>query len=380
MTKKILYIVIATIFLTQASAVDFGGRINLFQHLKIAEDKTLSFNTSDKINLWLASTLNRKANLRLNCDFSYEFRYDTSEKKIRNVLDVGVLKLSTSKAFNNGTTLGMGLGRFAVGDATGVIMNQTSDGLFLNLANRAIDMSAYVGTTILLNTHNVKMILPEDTKFSPKENMFYMPGPWYLPFGMSVKFPELFAGQNLLAEAWGFLDLSNDKYDRFFATVQLAGPIAHKFFYSAISTIETRKFNDISNMSQLMFRVFPSENSSVSTSVLYASGAQGGMKPFTGFTSFSKSDLLAEKEVSSMLAVSLSAHIIVTQNLYLGLEGVAIMGVPDESITFDGVLVRASAIWNIFHDLQLNGGFTGYFAKNTDLSKMKISIGTTFVF
>lgn len=378
--KKILYVAVAAVFLTQATAVDFGGKINLFQHLKMAGDKTLSFNTRDKINLWLASTLNRKANLRLNGDFSYEFRYDTGTKQIGHVLDVGVLKLSTSKAFGNGTTFGMSLGRFAVGDTTGVIMNQTSDGLFLNLENSAIDVSAYVGTTVLLNTHNVKMILPEDTKFSPKENMFYMPGPWYLPFGVSVKFPELFAGQNLLAEAWGFLDLSIDKYNRFFATMQLAGPIVPKFFYSAISTIETRKFNDISNMSQLMLRFFPSENSSISTSVLYASGAQGGMKPFTGFTSFSMSDLLAEKEVSSMLSVSLSGHIIVTQNLYLGLEGVVIMGVPDESITFDGVLVRANAIWNIFHDLQLNGGFVGYFAKNTDSTKMKFSLGTTFLF
>lgn len=380
MTKKILYAVIAFFSLTKVSAVDFGGRLNFFQHLKVSGDKTVSFNTSEKINLWLASTLSRKANLRLNSDFSYEFRYDNVDKQMSHVLDVGVLKLSMSKAFSKGTTFGMSLGRFGIGDATGVIMNQTSDGLFFSLSNRAIDASAYVGTTMLLNTHNVKIILPEDTKFSPKENQFYMLGPWYLPFGVSIKFPELFAGQNLLAEAWGFLDLSTDKYNRFFATLQLAGPIVPKFFYSAISTIETREFNDISNMSQLMLRFFPSENSSLSMSALYASGAQGGMKPFTGFTSFSMSDLLAEKEVSSMFSVSLSGHIIVVRNLYLGLEGVIIMGVPDESIAFNGVLVRASAIWNIFHDLQLNGGFVGYFAKETDLSKMKFSVGLTFVF
>lgn len=377
----VLFTLCVLFFSAQVFAVGFGGKLNSFHSFKNTAYGAFNFNESDKLNLWLAATLNKKYDVRLNTDVSYEFKYDIDSKEMYHVLDLNALKISLSAPFDGGHTLNFSAGRFVMGDATGIVFSQMSDGVFLGYTQKFLEMSVYVGSTSLVNTHDVKMILPKDTLFETRDNKFYTLGPTYMPIGFSVKFPELFAGQNLLFEFWHFRDFTKDDYQRYYFTAQLAGPIVPRFFYSALTTFSTNKFDsDLSNLSQLMFRFFPSGNSSVSASLIYASGANGSLKPFTSFTSFRSSDFLAEKEFSGVLAALVSGSIEFFSQLFLGLEVGVISVLPEKEVKFEGVLLNTNVMWNIFHDLKLNAGFVGYFADKKEMSKMKISLGLVFLF
>lgn len=376
-----IFIAISVIACASCFAVDFGGKLNSGHSLMIKDYSNLSFNESDKVNLWLAATLHHKSALRLNTDVSYEFKYDTESKEMFHILDVNVLKLSMQYVVGGSHTISLSAGRFGLGDTSGLVFNQICDGVFFDYKNRVVDISAYVGITGLLNTHDVKMILPQDTTFVAEDNKFYKLGVSYMPVGLSLKFPELFAGQTLVFDFWHFRDFSKDNYQRYYGTLQLAGQIVPKLFYSVLTTFETEKFDAFSNLTQGVLRFFPSGNSSVSGSVIYASGANGaGTKHFTGFTSFKSSSFMAEKEISSLLAFTVSASIEFASRVYMGLEVGAILGLPEKEVSYDGLLLNANVLWNILHDLKLNAGFTSYFAQIKENSKMKVSFGLIFVF
>lgn len=380
MKKVYVLFLIVVLSATNIFAIDFGGKLSSFHHFKKTGNDSFKFTEDDKLNGWLAVTFNKDLNMRLNADISYEFKYDQKIEEFTHILDLNLLKFSMRKPFANGTSVYFAVGRFGMSDATGVVFNQVADGVFVSYTHRVVEINTYVGNTNLVNTLDVRMRLPEPSVQTRDKNILYTLGYSYLPIGLSFKFPELFAGQSFLTEFWGFVDLSKDEYHRLFATLQLSGPIVPKLYYSVMTTMETQKFKELMNMSQFMLRFFPSRTSSVAASFLYASGKNGKLSPFMGFTSFAASDMLGEKEFSEVLAATVSGSISFISKVLLGLDFGVVATIPESTAKYDGLLLRANVMWNIFHELQLSAAFSGYFADDTNNNKMKISLGLVFLF
>ncbi|MCK9169629.1 MAG: hypothetical protein M0P01_04375 [Treponema sp.] len=370
----------ASLLLLPLPAFDFGGKIgsttkyqgNAFDSLKLYESSTS--------HLWVSSLLNEDTKLRFNADGSYEFRYDETDASYKNILDVNLLKLSGTLSSGRYTKLNFAAGRFFVSDVTGIVFSQVSDGFYTKFETPSLDFDVYAGTTALLNAHDVTIITPETTAYNPDFNTVYAACPPYVPVGISMNFPSLFLNQTLTAEGWGFIDFSSDKYNRWYGTAAVSGPLAGNVFYSLMTTAGTEKFDSISDLSKVTVTLYPVPTASIAVSGVYASGKNGFLSGFTGFTSRTAYLSLPEPEYTGIIKADLSGSYTVTSNFCLSGGGACVFACPDDIVTYDGLQWSFNAVWNIFYDLQLSAGAYQYYAQDSAGNKTCFIVTGTFVF
>ena len=370
----------ASLFLLPLSAFDFGGKIgsttkyqgNTFDSLKLYESSTN--------HLWVSSLLNEDTLLRFNADGSYEFRYDETDASHKNILDLNLFKISGTLSAGRYTKLRFAAGRFFVSDVTGIVFSQISDGFYTKFEIPSLSFNVYAGTTSLLNAHDVTIITPETTSYNPDFNTVYAACPSYVPVGISMNFPSLFLNQTLTAEGWGFVDFSADKYTRWYGTAALSGPLAGNMFYSLMTTAGTENFNTISDLSKITVTLYPVPAASISINGVYASGKNGFLSTFKGFTSQTAYLALSEPEYSGIIKAGMSGSYTIASNVCLLCEGVCVFSCPDDVVAYDGLQWNFNAVWNIFHDLQFSAGAYQYYAQNSADNKTCFIVTGTFVF
>ena len=386
MKKTVLSAAFAVLLLAPLCAFDWGGKLNSTTKYQGDKFNSLFWYESAGVHLWFTSPIGSK--LYFGTDASYEFRYDQKGGTVKNIVDINLFKLSGTFHPNQKDTFEFGAGRFSVNDATGIIFNQTSDGIYAKYSWPVCSVSLYGGTTRLLNSHDVVILrrFSDTTVKSEHASFVYVLGPSYIPLGLSLYFPSLFLNQDITLEQWGFIDYSGDGYNRFYTTLMFSGPVLNNLFYAASTTLSmanTASFSNLSNLSKLTLSFYPAEKASIGFSGVYASGDHGAVSPFRGFTS--QTAVLASEtagfgtEYESKLKAEISGTYTFLSRVYVGASAAAVFACPN-TFSYNGFQWRIDAIWNIFHDLQLSSAIYQYVGKNGGNDKLCLSVSGAFVF
>ena len=386
MKKTVLSAAFAVLLLAPLCAFDWGGKLNSTTKYQGDKFNSLFWYESAGVHLWFTSPIGSK--LYFGTDASYEFRYDQKGGTVKNIVDINLFKLSGTFHPNQKDTFEFGAGRFSVNDATGIIFNQTSDGIYAKYSWPVCSVSLYGGTTRLLNSHDVVILrrFSDTTVKSEHASFVYVLGPSYIPLGLSLYFPSLFLNQDITLEQWGFIDYSGDGYNRFYTTLMFSGPVLSNLFYAASTTLSmanTASFPNLSNLSKLTLSFYPAEKASIGFSGVYASGDHGAVSPFRGFTS--QTAVLASEtagfgtEYESKLKAEISGTYTFLSRVYVGASAAAVFACPN-TFSYNGFQWRIDAIWNIFHDLQLSSAIYQYIGKNGGNDKLCLSFSGAFVF
>ena len=383
MKKSVLAAVFAVLLFAPLCAFDWGGKLNNTTKYQGNKFDSFFWYESAGVHLWFTSPIGSK--LYFGTDASYEFRYDQKGGTVKNIVDINLFKLSGTFHPNQKDTFEFGAGRFSVNDATGIIFNQTSDGIYAKYSWPVCSVSLYGGTTRLLNSHDVVILRRfSDTTVKFEDASFvYVLGPSYIPLGLSLYFPSVFLNQDITLEQWGFIDYSGDGYNRFYTTLMFSGPVLNNLFYAASTTFSTVNTASFSNLSKLTLSFYPVEKASVGFSGVYASGGHGAISPFRGFTS--QTAVLASEtagfntEYESKLKAEISGAYTFLSRVYVGASAAVVFACPD-AFSYNGFQWRIDAIWNIFHDLQLSSAIYQYIGKNGGNDKLSLSVSGAFVF
>lgn len=383
MKKSILSAAFAVLLLAPLCAFDWGGKLNSTTKYQGNKFDSLFWYESADAHLWFTSPIGSK--LYFGTDASYEFRYDQKGDTAKHIVDINLFKLGGTFHPNQKDTFEFGAGRFSVNDATGIIFNQTSDGIYAKYSWPVCAVGLYGGTTRLLNSHDVVILRRfSDTTVKLEHASFvYVLGPSYIPLGISVYFPSMFFNQDVTLEQWGFIDYSGDSYNRFYTTLMFSGPVLNNLFYAASTTFAMVNTASFSNLSKLTLSFYPVEKASIGFSGVYASGGHGAISPFRGFTS--QTAVLASEtagfstEYESKLKAEISGTYTFLSRVYVGASAAVVFACPD-AFSYNGFQWRLDAIWNIFHDLQLSSAIYQYIGKNGGNDKLSISVSGAFVF
>lgn len=367
----------ATLVLAPLAAFDFGGYIgNDSSIIKLGEADPY-FNQSNSIFLWASAPIGE--HMYIKGEGMYKYNYDTASEKFVNYVDLDLLKLAGEFSIAPGK-LDFALGRFNFSDLTGTIFSQNSDGAFAKLTAKKFNVSLYAGFTGLLNS-NIVNILDKGGVIHSPENEVYSLNANYIPVLATVSLPSLFLNQTISLQASGFIDVSENNYNRMYATIDFTGPITSMLFYNLATTFGTENFDSIMNLSNLSFSIFPMSNLFVNAGVLFASGEILGMNSFIGFSSHPAFNAAFPAETTSCLIPSISANLSILQDkMLLALTGKGVFTTFDDSFKATGVQGDLSAIYNIFPDFQvgLSGslfkGFSDYSALDKFSATLKFAV------
>ena len=381
--KKILCTALSALVLVPLCAFDWGGKLNTVTKYQGKKFGSLFWYESAGAHAWLTTPIGER--LRFAADASYEFRYDQDGDIVKNIIDINLLKLTGTFHVGKTGMFEFGAGRFSLSDATGIIFSQISDGIYAKYSLPVASVSIYGGTTRLLNSHDVVILrrFSDTTVKTEDASAVYVFGPSYIPLGFSVNIPSAFLNQDITIEEWTCIDFSGDAYHRLYGTLMLSGPILSNLFYAASTTLGTENVSTISNLTKLSLSFYPIKKASVGFSGVYASGSNGALDPFRGFSS--QTAVLASEtagfstEYDSKIKAMLSGSYTFLSKVYVSSSLALVFACP-ETVSYNGFQWRLDAMWNIFHDLQLSAGMYQYIGKDNENDKICCSFGGTFVF
>lgn len=363
------------------AAFDAGGKIADSTKYQGKPD-SYTWYQSTAAHVWFTSVFNEEYKLKLSADGSYEYRYDEkkSSDTSKNIVDLNLFKLSGTFTTGSADTLKVGLGRFSVSDLTGIVFSQLSDGLFTKYSMPGLEVSMYGGYTRFLNAHNVSITTPSGTSYNPSYDTVYVLSAPYVPVGLTVSFPSLFANQTLSVEGWGFADTSDDAYNRWYGTAALSGPLAKKVFYTVSTTAETEKFDAVSDLTKASVSFYPVPAAYIGFNGIYASGKNGFLSKFTGFSTQTADLAFDEPGYSGLIKAELAGSYSLKSALCIAGSAACVFACPDSSVSYDGWQWQCTMFWNIFHDLQISAGASQYFADDTARNKTCFTAGGSFIF
>ena len=385
MKKIVAGILGAAISISSLFAIDVGGKINSTTKYQGVDFKSLKWYESASIHVWLTQQFTEQ--LKLATDVSYEFRWNQADGTMRHIIDLNLLKFTGLFKIKTASTFEVSAGRFLISDVTGSIFNQTNDGVFMKWTLPRGSASIYGGITRFLNSHDTTILRKDSNTAVPASmsNALYVLGPSYIPFGVSIAVTPLFLNQSVALEGWGFFDFSGSDYHRLYGTIAISGPFARSLFYYASTTFSTTAENDFSNLSKFNLSYYPVREAALNFNFTYASGNNGALSPFRGFTS--QAAVLATEsidfngEYDSKLILGLAGSYTIASCVYLGTELAVVFACPDKT-SYHGFQWQFNVVWNIFHDLQISAGMYQYIAnKNAkENSKTCFLLTGTFVF
>ncbi|MCR4821836.1 MAG: hypothetical protein K5873_03070 [Treponema sp.] len=378
-----------------AFSLETGGVISDDTKFENVErDGSLKLKQKNALNLWLRAPINEDGTSYFSTEGSFSADYLTSEsdsdKKFKMTMDLNLLKLVLHRELESGDLL-FSAGRFSNKDITGVIFTQNADGVKLDAKISRFAISAYAAYTGLLNAKNITILsagLPSPD-LSDKGKTLYVTADKYLAGALTFSLPHIIAGQTLSLEGFGTFSLESTTLNRIYASLALDGPIVNPVFYSLSTTMGFTKYDDadmkVSNLSKASIMVYPPFKSmSLSLNGLYASGKQGSMESFLGFTSGTAVNSTAEKEYSGLIKAGLSASIKPIKSLLVSAGGDLVFDAAEE-INYAGIQCQAGINWQALSDLSLGVGFSQYVGKedydsSIGASKTQIKINAAIAF
>ena len=398
MNKKIITLAGITALASSLFAFDFGGSLGNYTKLGTPSNpsdsqfESFSLKQEGIFSLWLRQNFSSSSFLAAEGDVS--LRYTNQEMKNsdgeRLIVIPDLKTLRFFKKFDSQLgPLSLNLGRFYFTDLTGIIISQATDGFTFSLDSRHLYLKTFAHYTGLLNAQNTTIINKSknlaDYKIDFDKPYFFAPS--FANAGLQLSLPYLFANQTLSAEfiaSFGFdgIEKGSDGYNRYYASLGLNGFFMKNACYILTSTLATdNDFKDLSNLSKAIISFFPGfMNSILNLNFIYASGNQGSLKPFTGFTSMTACNSLFEPEYACLMKPGLSLSLKPLQNLLVTANTDIILAFAESSPEYAGTETGLNAAFQIFSDLNINAGFTEFFAKESENSKATIILSASLAF
>lgn len=384
-------------------AFDFGGLITNNSALKNHGDGDFKFDQKNSASAWFRAPFDKTGENYFATEVIYDFESDFDSEQTTNVLDLNLFELSLFKNVGS-SKIGMNIGRFYFSDITGTIFTQNSDGLKFSFHNDWMNISAYASYTGLLNAHNAEIIttaaktfysdgttpwVEDPTLYSSVDNdKIYDFAKKYAVAEFSVGFPYLFAGQSVSLEFLGAFGLEEDSFNRMYATLALDGPIFQTLFYNISSTVGLVDYDGetkISNLSKVGLNYFL-KKFSFGVNAVYASGEQGGLSSFEGFTkntsTYAARDFLYSGIIKTGVAASFKPLNALLFNLGSDVVFNAVAGDENEDIEYFGFQYSADALWQVKSDFQLGFAASQFIDKDNldDVRKTSFSVKAALSF
>ena|SRR5574344_240702 len=351
-------------FCIPLSASDFGALISSETHLRGSNFDSLKLRQRENARLWFSLPFTNDESVYLTGEGMYMFEYDAAGIGAVNILDLTLFKFRIDKKNDAGGVFSLHAGRFAMSDATGLIFNQTCDGLFMQAGGILCTVGLYAGYTGLLNAHDVSILVPYGTSYTADFTKLYPEAPRYVPLGAAVNFPALFTNQKLVLQGWAFLDAMKEKYNRFYGETELTGPIGSSVSYRISSALGTNDFKELMNLSQVHVIFSPINQIAIDAGFVYASGTQWIFKPFTGFTSQTATLALDQPEYTGLMKFTVDSIVTFTKDVQSSLGAGYIFDFSGASAEIDGMQLNADVIFNLFTNIQADSSAFIYMAKD----------------
>ena len=277
-------------------------------------------------------------------------------------------------------------GRIFYSDITGTVLNQPADGFNLSYSASRVKARLYANYTGLLNAQNVTILNKKTSSYllDPKK-------PWYFaaPYtnaGFAIEFPYLFANQTLSAEflasfGSGGIESGTTGYNRLWGSLGLNGFLLKNLCYVFTTTFGSELEDGISNLTKLSVTYLPNfKNMAVSIFGHYASGQQLGLKPFKGFTKATAVAAPGEPEYSGITKAGASISIKPLKSIFTALNTSAVFSCPKDEFEYKGFEAGLTGVFQVFSDLNINGNFTQFFAKESNNSKATFTLAASLAF
>lgn len=383
MKRSLISILFAMLLLPSSFGYEWGLSLVNSTEFKGQEFDSLKLNQNDSLSLWTKIPFNKSNSSYLVGDVSYHFKYEDAGNNpvgLQNIVNLNMFKFVSELSFNNVNKMFIMAGRFPIVDSSRKVFAQSSDGLYLKYAGVFTNISLYGGYTGLLNSKEVTVLTPAETKYKEASNDFYTLAPKYVPVSVMFNFPSLFANQQLNIQGWGFLDLNGDNFNRYYANIELDGYLAKGLNYSLSSVFGTVNFENLMNCSELNIKYFISEPFALQGSVLYASGKNGMFDTFTGVTSNSVILAYENTECSNLFKAELGAVVSVLQKCLISAKGAYVADFTEESMDYRGIQWESNIIWNIFDDVQLSASMGQFYGQDSKDNQTRMSVNLNLAF
>lgn len=394
-TLKNVFAVISALAIAQSIfALETGGLLtNDSKFLNAEKDGSLKLDQKNGINLWFRNPVSQDGSSYIAGEGSFLFekdmRIEDSEKQLKLYADLNLLKLVAKKELESGNLV-FSAGRFYNSDLSGLVYTQNGDGVKLEASLSGVEFSVFGAYTGLLNAKNIT-ILGNDTDLTDKEKTVYVMANKFAVGALTLSLPYFAANQTLSIEGFGALSLESTKFNRFYGTVALNGPLFTPVFYNISSTLGFAKYDEEDmvkgNLTKGAISVYPDFKSmSFSLNGLYASGKQGSFEAFQGFTSNTAVNSLKEDEYSGIALAGISASIKPVEN-FLFFAGADIVfdtlaGEEQKSIERSGLQYSAGFNWQVVSDVSLGANLSQFIGKDdyADYNRTQFRITAAIAF
>lgn len=376
--KKFLFVIsFLFIFLSSFFGYEWGVNfINSTEFMGHGFD-SLKLNQNDSLSIWSKIPLNKDNSTYIVGDASYRFKYENAGNNpsgIQHIVNLNMLKFTSEFRINDVNKVVLMAGRFPVVDSTTNVFSQVSDGLYLKYAGVFANISLYGGYTGLLNSKEVTILTPNKTKYVEASNDFYTLAPKYVPVSVMLNFPSFFANQQLNLQGWGFFDLNEDNYNRYYASVTLDGYLAKGFHYSLYSVFGTVNFENMMNSSALKLKYFISDFMALQGGVLYASGNQGSLSEFKAVSSKSVVFTYTNSECANLFKADFGPSFSILGRCLISAKGAYVADFTETSMNYRGTQWEANIIWNLFDDFQASVSMGQFYGKKLQDNKTSMSV------
>ncbi len=380
--KKILGSIIITLLASAAFAVDFGGSILNYTVLRDrTADTELKLDQTNSLGVWLSIPFDNDGNTTLAASAKAEYEKDYASDEQTIFADLDIFRLT-----HRGKNTSFMLGRFNTADTTGVILNQTIDGVYLAYNSDAFSAGLTGAYTGLINRHFNTILNEIPVSYMEDNDKIYELAEKYCVGNLLLSFPYLFAGQSVSLENLFTLHLEDDSYMRNYSTLTINGGLGSSVYYTLSSALELSKFDDMdlemANLSKFSLSYYASAKSfAVELKGVYASGNQGPFKPFKGFTSMTAvNSNTGRTQYSNLAKGGLGFSFKPVTSLLFAANAAAVLN-PEDSFSYAGFEYSAGLNWQIVSDILVAGKVSMYFdSENSDMNKNEFSLTALITF
>jgi len=226
------------------SATDFGLELKNTGGIEKIEDA--EFYTDHKVTLWATIPFNNANSNSLAIEGSFYASKPAGVDEFDYYVDVDLFRLSLTAQQNEKGKITVDAGRFPVADATGILLSQGLDGVEVRGIRSFGNFSFLAGYTGFLNARQEKNLMTTDDALDILTDDIYALGARRAVAKVTLQFPELLGGADLIVEALGQYDLreqfDSDAYETVhtgYGTLAINGPFTPSVFYSLSGTFQT---------------------------------------------------------------------------------------------------------------------------------------------
>ena len=377
-------------FAVSLHAVDFGGLLKNDTKFTTPTFQYVGLNQVDSLVGWIKLPITKNGKIYFSAEADATFMYTTPNLSANMGTASFLANLSLCKVtmYNNvwNGILQLNLGRFSNSDSTGRAISQTLDGAQVTFSSNYVKEIVSAGYTGLTNARYDSIIESGTTTFKADPNAVYQPNSPYIVTGISAALPYLFANQTIGFEGYATFGVggifgSNIGTNRFYATAMANGPIIQSLYYALSTTFGISGEGKVGNLSKFSITYYPPAlNSSVSAEVLYASGNNGFLSPFTGFTR--QTAYLAgngDTEYSGIIKIGATGTIRPLEMLFINLGADVVLSCMD-SFDYTGFQWHSQLDFQPFTDLKIGLSAQQFIGKDSSRNNMAFGLNVVFAF